>query len=147
MTCEDVELELSSGAPSAAARTHLETCASCRDTATVLGLAALPVSTDEERLALQGLAASVQREWRATHQPRRATAGWGRLALAAMVGALVAGSAIWQLVPKPLPTVETRTVFVTPPELPVMEVSDELNLSDDEVFFDVGWPSPTSGDL
>jgi hypothetical protein len=36
--------------------------------------------------------------------------------------------------------------MVTPPELPELAL-DTPNLSDDEVFFEVGWPSPTEGDL
>lgn len=149
MNCEDVELELSSGEPGVEARAHLEGCEGCRQTAKLLGLATLPALSDAERLLLNGLTASVQREWRASHQPRRRGRGLGQLALAAGLGALVAGGAVWQLMPRPQPVVQSRTetVFVTPPEVPVLEASDELNLSDDEVFFDVGWPSPTAGDL
>ena len=39
-----------------------------------------------------------------------------------------------------------RTVMVIAPEIPVLDF-EEANLSDDEVFFEVGWPSPTEGDL
>lgn len=146
MNHEDVELELSSGEPSVDARAHLETCNACRESAKVMGLAMLPPLTDSERLLLNGLSASVQREWRLTRQPRR-TRGFAQLALAAGVGALIASGAIFGLRPTPAAITRTETVFVTPPEVPVMEISDELTLSDDEVFFDVGWPSPTEGDL
>lgn len=142
MTCEEVELELPE--PSEQARAHLETCAACRDTAKLLGLATLPPLSEAERAMLAGLATSLPR---AVSPPRRD--GLGRrvasLALAAGLGALVASAAMLKLSPEP--RIETRTVLVTPPEIPVLEVSDELDLSDDEVFFEVGWPSPTEGDL
>jgi hypothetical protein len=143
ITCEEVELELPE--PSVEARAHLETCAACRETAKLLGLATLPPLSEAERAMLGGLAASLQREVQA---PRRRDSVAGRvasLALAAGLGALVASAAMLKLSPEP--RVETRTVLVTPPEIPVLEVSDEFDLSDDEVFFEVGWPSPTEGDL
>lgn len=143
ITCEEVELELPE--PSVEARAHLETCATCRETARVLGLATLPPLSDAERLMLGGLSATLQREARPRREgPLRRLAS---LALAAGIGALVASAAVLRLTPPPEARVETRTVLITPPEVPVLEVSDELNLSDDEVFFDVGWPSPTEGDL
>ncbi len=147
MNCEDVELELSGGEPSAGARAHLETCAACRESAKVLGLATLPALSDAERLVLNGLAASSQKQWRATRQRGGTARRFASLALAAGVGALLASAAMVKLAPSPQPRVETRTVLVTAPEVPVLEVSDEFTLSEDEVFFDVGWPSPTEGDL
>jgi hypothetical protein len=148
MTCDDVELELSGGSSSPDVRAHLETCASCQTTARVLGLATLPPLTDTERLVLSGLAASTQREWRAHQRPRRSFAArLASLALAAGVGALLASTIA--LRSRPEPTVETRTVLMAPAEVP--EFSDlggaDFNLSDDDVFFEVGWPSPTEGDL
>lgn len=145
ITCEEVELELPE--PSVEARAHLETCATCRETARVLGLATLPPLSDAERLMLGGLSATLQREARPTARREGLVRRVASLALAAGIGALVASAAVLRLTPPPETRVETRTVLVTPPEVPVLEVSDELNLSDDEVFFDVGWPSPTEGDL
>lgn len=147
MKCEDVELELSGGELSTEAREHLEGCASCQATAKLLGLAALPPLSETERLVLGGLAASTQKTWRETRRRSGAASRLASLALAAGVGALLASAVLMKLVPQPEPRVETRTVMVTPPEIPVLEASDEINLSDDEVFFDVGWPSPTEGDL
>lgn len=142
MTCEEVELELPE--PSEQARAHLETCASCRDTAKLLGLATLPPLSEAERAMLAGLATSLPR---AVVPPRRdgLVRRVASLAVAAGLGALVASAAMLKF--SPAPRIETRTVLVTPPEIPVLEVSDELDLSDDEVFFEVGWPSPTEGDL
>lgn len=148
MTCEDVELELSGGSPSAEARAHLETCERCQATAKLLGLATLPPLTDTERLVLSGLAASTQREWRARHVPRGSFAARiGGLALAAGLGALLASTIALKAMPEP--KVETRTVVMTAPEVPELSdlVGDDFNVSDDDVFFEVGWPSPTEGDL
>ncbi len=147
MTCEDVELELSGGEPSTEARAHLETCASCRETARLLNVATLPPLTQAERMVLNGVAASTQHAWRASRARGNTVRRVASLGLAAGLGALIASAAVLQLSPAPQLVVETRTVMMAPPEIPVLQLSDELNLSDDEVFFEVGWPSPTEGDL
>lgn len=144
MNCEDVELELSGGEPSVEARAHVEDCASCQATARLLGLAALPPITQAERLLLNGLAPSTQQAWRAQHARGDGLRRVVTLALAAGVGALLASAVLGRA--QPVTTTEVRTVMVTAPEIPVLEF-DEANLSDDEVFFEVGWPSPTEGDL
>jgi hypothetical protein len=139
MTCEDIELELTAGDPSPTVKAHLATCASCQETARVLGLARLPEPSDTERLLLSSVAATVQREWR--RQPPRASLFKRSLgyALAAGVGALIASGVILKLRPAP----------VTPPAPAKVEpvAFTEPNLVDDEVFLEVGWPSPTEGDL
>ena len=141
MNCEDIELELSSGELSAEARAHLNDCASCQESAKLLGLAALPEISQEEQLQLNGLAASTHQLWRAQHRRgdgfKRGLSG---------VGALLASVLIEREVKVITPNPEVRTVMVTPPELPELAL-DTPNLSDDEVFFEVGWPSPTEGDL
>lgn len=143
MNCEDVELELSGGEPSAEAKAHLAGCASCQATAQVLGLAALPPVTDAERLVLRGLEGSTLRAWRAEKGRGAQVRRVGSLLLAAGLGALVASGLLLQT-----RAVEPRveTVYVAAPEVPVLEL-EEPNLSDDEVFFDVGWPSLTEGEL
>ncbi len=144
MNCEDVELELSGHEPSIEARGHLEGCVSCQETSKLLGLAALPPLTQSERLVLSGLAPSTQQLWRAR---RTRGAGFRRgasLLMAAGLGALIASVLIKPatIISEPI----VRTVMVTAPEIPVLDF-EEANLSDDEVFFEVGWPSPTEGDL
>lgn len=140
MTCEEIELELSGGTLSPEGREHLDGCASCRETARLFGLAAMPVVADAERLMLKSLASTTQQAW-ATKQSRHRVAS---LVMAAGVGALVASAAIIGL--RPAPEVRVQTIHVTPPEIPNIEFV-EANLSDDEVFFEVSWPSPTEGDL
>lgn len=149
MTCEDVELELSGGTPSVDARAHLETCTSCQTTAKLLGLAVLPPLSDTERLVLSGLAASTQREWESRQRSASSTRRVASLALAAGVGALLASTVLLGTRAEPTPVVETRTVLVAAPEVPDLAdfVGDDFNVSDDDVFFDVSWPSPTEGDL
>lgn len=139
MTCEDIELELSGGEASPAVQAHLATCPSCQETARVLGLAALPALSDTERLMLSSVAATVQRAWR---QPpvrvslARRSVGY---LLAAGVGALLASGVMLKL--RPAPATPPASAKVEPVAL------TEPNLSDDEVFLEVGWPSPTEGDL
>ena len=144
MNCEDVELELSGSEPSTEARAHLARCASCRGTARVLGLAAMPPLSDSERLLLKGLSATTLERARSQRSRGSTMRRFGTLALAAGLGALLASAVMARTVVAPEP--EVRTVLMTAPEMPVLEF-DEANLSDDEVFFEVGWPSPTEGDL
>lgn len=144
MNCEDVELELSGAEPSPEARVHLEQCASCQQTARVLGLAALPPLSQAERLMLSSLAASTVELGRSQRRRGEGARRLASLALAAGLGALLASAVVSRPVPASEP--EVRTVLVAAPEMPVLEF-DEANLSDDEVFFEVGWPEPTEGDL
>lgn len=146
MKCEDVELELTGAEPSPEARAHLEGCRACQDTARLLGLATLPPPSQAERLVLSGVATSTQRAWNQSQRRFSTLRRVASLALAAGVGALVASTAVVKLTPVPEARIETRVVTMAPIELPSLDVSDEPNLSDDEVFFDVGWPSPTEGD-
>ncbi|MFT3710829.1 MAG: hypothetical protein QM817_24660 [Archangium sp.] len=150
LECEDVEVELSGGGPvSDAARAHLETCESCRGTAKLLGLATLPPLSDAERMLLSGLAATTQRAWRDQQARPSSVRRFGSLALAAGLGALLASGLVMKLMPVPEPRIETRTELVATPVLPELagEEIEDFNLSDDDVFFEVGWPSPTEGDL
>jgi hypothetical protein len=146
MNCEAVELELSDAEPSAEAREHLAGCISCQESVRVLGLASLPVPSQTERLVLTGLATSTQRAWNQSQRRFTTIRRVASLVLAAGVGALVASTAVLKLAPTPATRIETRVVTMAPLEVPSFDVSDEPNLSDDEVFFDVGWPSPTEGD-
>jgi hypothetical protein len=149
LNCEDVEVELSGGTPSDAARAHLESCASCRETASVLGLATLPPLSDAERLLLSGLSATTTRAWKDRQSRSSSVRRFGSLALAAGLGALLASGLVLKLMPVPEPRIETRTELVATPVLPELtaDETEDFNLSDDDVFFEVGWPSPTEGDL
>lgn len=149
MNCEEVELELSGGEPSVEARAHLADCASCQASARVLGLATLPPLTQNERLLLNGLSASAHEAWRARGRRTEGLRRFASLALAAGVGALLASAVLVKTlsVPQAMPVEPAvRTVLVAAPEVPVLDF-DGANLVDDEVFFEVGWPSPTEGDL
>ena len=146
MNCEDVELELSGGEPSVEARAHLADCASCQATAQVLGLAALPALTEPERLMLNGLAASTHQQWRAQRRRGEGLRRVVSLAMAAGLGALLASAVLAKTAPAVHVDPQVKTVTVMESEVPVLDF-EEANLSDDEVFFEVGWPSPTEGDL
>jgi len=157
MTCEDFELELGAPALSEAGRAHLQACASCRETYEVVALAALPEVAATERAALAGLEASTLAAWQAKTRRRDLVARVPSLALAAGLGAVVATGVMWKLRPAaPLADAPGVTPVAAQandvdPELeaPVVpELSAEaLNLSDDDVSFEVAWPSATEGDL
>lgn len=157
MKCEDVILELGPGEPSLAVATHLAECPECRSAADALALAALPPLSAPETVGLSGLARRTERAWQAQEQRRVERAGWwrqtARLALAAGLGALVASgvSSLWNTAPTARSTtpatvqaVQTVASERLDPEEPAV---DEANLSDDEVFFEVSWPTPTEGEL
>ena len=152
MNCDEVELELSGREPqemtSVEVRAHVADCASCQATARLLGLAALPPLSQTERLVLNGLATTTQQTWKAQRQRGQGLRRWASLALAAGLGGLLASAVLHKPEPEPVAALQpqVRTVLVSYPEIPVLEF-EEANLSDDEVFFEVGWPSPTEGDL
>lgn len=147
MNCEDFELELGDGELSAAAQAHLDGCARCRETYEVVALAALPEVSATERARLAGVAPAARAAWSA----RQRRDGWlGRvagLALAAGLGAVVASAV---LLSRPAPAElavapQVRTVVLETPSIDFDDASDDsLNLSDDEVFFEVAWPTPDS---
>jgi hypothetical protein len=153
MTCEDFELELGAPELSAEARAHLETCPGCRETYEVVTLAALPEVTAAERSAVAGVAASTHAAWLAQDR-RRARLSWVvGLAVAAGLGAVVATGVMWRLRPaapevQPVAAVarNVEPVLLEDPVVPEFS-ADALNVSDDDVFFDVSWPSATEGDL
>jgi hypothetical protein len=146
MNCEDVEIELSGGEPSEAARAHVSTCAACARTAQVLELAVLGPLDAAEHAVVNRLPMSTVASWQAARHLRRPARRWASLALAAGVGALVASAVMVKTRPEPVGS--TQTVHVLEPEVPMVELaSDDPNFSEDEVFLDVGWPSPTEGDL
>ena len=140
MTCEETELELSGDELSPTAKAHLAGCLECQKTARVLGLATLPELSDTERLMVSSIPATVQRQSRIGKSARFGFVKQGLgYALAAGVGALVASGVILKM--RPVPEIQPA-----PSKVEVVSLND-ANLSDDEVFFDVGWPSPTEGDL
>ena len=160
MTCDDVELELSGPESSAEAQAHAAACARCQATLEALALAKLPALTAAEAALLEGLPAATEAaaraEGRAAGSAARQAAS---LFLAAGVGALVTAATLLSTRAPAEPRVEL--VHITAPELSTFAIDDvsdldeadgessegEANLSDDEVFFEVGWPSPTEGDL
>jgi hypothetical protein len=97
---------------------------------------------------LNGLSARTHEAWRARGRRSEGLRRFASLALAAGVGALLASAVLVKTLRVPEVPVEpqVRTVLVSAPEVPVLDF-DGANLSDDEVFFEVGWPSPTEGDL
>lgn len=158
MTCEDFELELGEAALSADAQAHLSQCAACRETVEVVALAALPEPTAAERAALMGLEGTARTAWQREARRRDRVSRVVGLALAAGVGALVATGVMWKLrpdvAPQPAPKVEpvvaaprdAEPVLLDAPVVPDLS-GDALNQSDDDVSFEVSWPSVTEGEL
>ncbi|MEW5738762.1 MAG: hypothetical protein AB1938_07535 [Myxococcota bacterium] len=154
MACEDFELELGAPALSAPARAHLETCASCREAYEVVALAALPEATAVERAALVGLSSSALGAWRAQDRKRDRLSRFAGLALAAGLGAVVATGVMWKLRPVEVaPSVQPVAVTAGAAEPVLLEPvvpdfsGDGFNPGDDEVSWEVSWPSVTEGDL
>lgn len=159
MTCEDFELELGEPALSADAQAHLSACAACRETYEVVALAALPEPTAAERAALAGLESAVRAAWQRDARRRDVVSRVVGLAIAAGVGALVATGVMWRLRPEPAPQpvpkvaapavtapADVEPVLLEAPVVPDLS-GDALNQSDDDVSFEVSWPSVTEGEL
>lgn len=155
MTCEDFELELGEPALSVAARAHVAGCAACRESYEVVTLAALPPESAAERAALANLPAATLTAWRAKDRRRDLVGRVVGLAVAAGLGAVVATAVLLELRPAPQspgvqPVAATQPaaepVLLEAPVVPDLS-GDALNQVDDEVFFEVSWPSVTEGEL
>lgn len=149
-TCEEFELELGAPELSADARAHLAQCSACRETYEVVTLAALPEVTAAERAALVGLASTTHAAWQAQDRQRSRVSWVVSLAVAAGLGAVVATGVMSRMRPDVQPVAATATwtepVSFDAPVVPEFS-ADALNVSDDDVFFEVSWPSATEGDL
>ncbi len=138
MNCDAFELLLPDGADAEDAQGHLAGCAQCRETAALLGLVAQPALTPHEKAKLVGVPSAVQSQWQRTQRRTSAVKRFSGLALAACMGAVLAGGVMWKLNgAQPQPLVQTR---LEPEVLVLMEDSSPL-LSDDESSFEVSWPS------
>ncbi len=138
MTCDELELLLPDGAEAEDAEAHLAGCAQCRETAVLLGLVAQPALTPNERAKLVGLPSAVQGQWQRKQRRFSAVKRLSGLALAACVGAVLAGGLVWKLNgAQPQPLVQPRLE----PEVLVLMDDSSPSTSDDESSFEVSWPS------
>lgn len=151
--CDDVQLALScEDELDAPQQAHVASCAACQahreDAKRVVAAAAMPPMSARETSALASLERSTRAAWAAEHRPPR---GFQRVigyAVAAGVGALVASGA-WHV---NTPRVEAPVAVAAPASNDAFDLgltdpsgeeqfADASNFSDDEVFFDVGWPT------
>ncbi len=156
MQCEDAEVLLSEmpEAPSAELAEHLAGCASCRQTATVLGLASLPEPTALERAALSQVPLRAHQAWRVKEARRFSVQRFAGYALAAGLGALVASASFLSFrAPDPVLTQPVSAVEQRPAEavtdVAEWDVGDDgltASADDESAFFDVSWPSLTEGE-
>ncbi len=115
--------------------------------------AALPPLSGSERGLLSELEPATRKAWLVAEHRRLVQGEWwkqaARLAVAAGLGALVATGALTLRGSRAPAVAEPVTVKRAVLEArPTSETpSDEANLSDDEVFFEVSWPQATEGDL
>ena len=144
MTCDEVELELTTAEGSSpAAREHLGACEKCRafeaTSRQLLADAALPEPPPEVKAGLNGLAPRVLAEWTAQSRRRSGARRVMGLALAACFGAAVAAAALLpQLKPAPREAEVPDVSFAAYEPEPVSssDTDDELDT------FEVSWPSP-----
>lgn len=159
-TCEDVlEAVTTDGTVPEALAPHLLSCEACREAVELLKLAALPAVPPEELTALAASSGELLKRWQQQQPPpavvplapRRAARTplfrqLAQFALAAGLGAVIASAV---LLKKQGAQVNDQPITVQPVVLEVPALPDQTfddpNLPDDEVFFDVSWP--TEGDL
>ena len=156
MQCEDAEVLLSEmpETSSAELKEHLAGCASCRQTAKVLGLAVLPEPTALERAALTQLPLKTHQAWRAKEARRFSVQRLAGYALAAGLGALAASASFLSFQP-PAPVLSQPAIGVEQrpagalSEAPDWDTSDDgltASADDESAFFEVSWPSFTEGE-
>jgi hypothetical protein len=146
LSCEDVELAVLEPLRSAEVLAHLGTCAKCRaferDLGEVAALAALPEPSGAERAKLLGLAPKVLadvRKQQARGSVLKQAAGF---AIAASLGALVAGVALKANEPIPqAPRQSATSLNDGSLDFPLVLVDDGVMAdSDDDV--EIAWPNP-----
>lgn len=158
-TCEEVlEAVSAEGTVPEALAPHVLGCEACREAIELLKLAALPPPRADELAALAASSGELLKRWQQQQPlpavvplaPRRAARSAlvrqvGQFALAAGLGAVIASAV---LLKKPVQVTDqpitVQPVVLEVPALPD-QTFDDPNLPDDEVFFDVSWP--TEGDL
>lgn len=156
MSCHDVELLCLEGddALTAEARAHLEGCPACRafraDAAAVVAAAALPPPSAQERAALASLPATAWAAWTRRERRRGLVQQVLGYAMAASLGAVVASAALWQRGPGGVVAVSSRApeavAFEAPYPPPDFLEPEDLDVPDDEVFFEVTWPQTAEGE-
>jgi anti-sigma factor RsiW len=148
LSCEEVELSLLEPGRSEEVRAHLQGCEKCRafekDLGAVESLAALPEPTGAERAKLVGLAPRTLSLVRAQEHRWSVTRRFAGFALAAGLGALVAGVAL---------RANEQPHSISHPQLVSDAVDVPLVLVDDGVMADsdddveIAWPTPNEGDV
>jgi hypothetical protein len=147
MTCDEVELALVTGeALSAEAKEHLGTCEKCsefqRDAAQVIQDAALPPLSVLEKGALQGLAPRVHHAWKQKERRGSVVRRFVGLAVAACMGAAVASAALMpKLAHQATVAREAIASDSSPSEWPVAGLELPASAPDDELDFEVAWPT------
>jgi len=147
MTCDQVELALVAGEGlSEPEQQHLGGCEKCQafqqSSAQLIQDAALPPVSAPEKAALSSLAPRVLTRWKQQDNRRGVVRRFVGLALAACMGAAVASAA---LVPRlahqavPVQAVATMTPDDSEWTVPAPELT--ATDSDDELDFEVSWPS------
>jgi hypothetical protein len=143
MTCDEVELALVTGEGlSAEEREHLATCERCavfqRDAVQLMADAALPAMSASEKAAAASLAPRVHQAWKASERRRGVLRRFAGLAVAACMGAAVASAALVPRLSQPaLPT----EISSSEPEWPVTGIELPAAGADDELDFEVAWPT------
>jgi hypothetical protein len=151
MTCDEVELALVVGEGlSPGAKEHLVTCEKCsafqRDAAQLISDATLPPMSASEKAAAASLAPRVHNAWKAKDRRRGVLRRFAGLAMAACMGAVVASAALVPRLsqqgarPQPVPT----TTISNEPEWQVPGFELPSAGADDELDFEVAWPTDTN---
>jgi RNA polymerase sigma-70 factor (ECF subfamily) len=146
MTCDEVELLLVTGeALTAEAKEHLGTCEKCsefqRDAVQVIQDAALPPLSVLEKGALQGLAPRVHHAWKQKERRGSAVRRFMGLAVAACMGAAVASSVLVSRLPKQASITHQAISSDEGTEWPVTGFELPASAPDDELDFEVAWPT------
>ena len=139
MDCEDVEVAMSVGRLSQAMELHVAGCPRCRQSARVFQSMQIPPTSADEAV-LSKLTFQIP-----ARQRRRGAVRLG-LSAAALLLVLGAGSMLMKNASAPQRPVASGVELDVDVPFFLAETDDGFDLSDDEVSFEIGWPSPTDGD-
>ena len=139
MDCEDVEVAMSVGRLTHAMEQHVAECPRCQKSAQVFEAMQAPPSSANE-VVLSKL------QFEFPKHPSRGGALRLGLSAAALFLVLGAGSMLMKNSPVPQPAVRAGVELDVDVPAFLADAEDGFDLSDDEVSFEIGWPSPTDGD-
>jgi hypothetical protein len=137
MNCEDVEVAMSVGRLSPAMEQHVAECPRCQTSARAFQAMHAPSSAADD---------AVLSKLQLQFPERRNRSGALRLTFAAAALLVLLGAGSLLMKNSAVPQREVSDALDLDIPYLLADSEDGFDVSDDEVSFEIGWPSPTEGD-